>query len=358
MFRNVDKGRRRFVGLSWGLLRGFWVASVRGSLGLTLTVWFLVEANLSNGCLVVPRIDFVESLDHVGFNQPDAVQLVPQGGPIWLDVMGPPEKFELAGTGRQPLDQTIDFVGLLRGLSELCHEYITVEHPIRPCWVPFDPNQTMLFGMIEPVTRAPGVDDLLQLVRLKPEQFLHDLKAPFLHAPSSKLHRTVRDPEEDIRISVGQLSEGEIHHLGVFHRAVRQVHVNPPRRICHNNGELPENFEVKFPNVALDPLWWAHPFVCGLVRRFDRINPGTQLARCCRSDGVSLGLLTCCPSPIAGTTCCARPTVTGTTASRFRNEWLAVELIQPSNVGRVHLVVDELAHGPPHAICEERAVTE
>jgi len=61
------------------------------------------------------------------------------------------------------------------------------------------------------------------------------------------------DPEEDVSIV---LQDGNIKpsHLVVWQRAVRQFHVDVPRRVGHDHRKLAEHRHVQFPQVALDPL--------------------------------------------------------------------------------------------------------
>ena len=45
-----------------------------------------------------------------------------------------------------------------------------------------DPDEAVLLRVVQPVPRAPGADEALELVRLHPQDLLHALVAPDLHA--------------------------------------------------------------------------------------------------------------------------------------------------------------------------------
>jgi len=61
------------------------------------------------------------------------------------------------------------------------------------------------------------------------------------------------DPEEDVSI-VLQDGNAQPPHLVVRQRAVRQFHVDVPRRVGHDDGKLAEHGHVELAQVALDPL--------------------------------------------------------------------------------------------------------
>ena len=77
---------------------------------------------------------------------------------------------------------------------------------------------------------------------------------------ASRRRSPAGDPEEDVAV-VLQDGHVQLAHLVVAHRAVRQLHVDVPRRVGHHHGELTEDGHLEVTQVALHPLRhaeWLH----------------------------------------------------------------------------------------------------
>ena len=107
--------------------------------------------------------------------------------------------------------------------------------------------------MINPVARPSRANDPLQLVRLDPEQLLHKSVAPDVEALAAELHGAAGHPKKDDAVVLQHLN---VHppHLVVRHRAVRQLHVDIPRRIGHDDGEFTQHGHRERADVAVDEL--------------------------------------------------------------------------------------------------------
>ena len=70
---------------------------------------------------------------------------------------------------------------------------------------------------------------------------------------ASRRRSPAGDPEEDVAV-VLQDGHVQLAHLVVAHRAVRQLHVDVPRRVGHHHGELAEDGHLEVTQVALHPL--------------------------------------------------------------------------------------------------------
>ena len=64
-------------------------------------------------------VDCLESLDDVRLAQPYPVHLIAQRRPVGLGIVRPAEQLELALPRRQPLDQTVNLVRLVRSGADL-----------------------------------------------------------------------------------------------------------------------------------------------------------------------------------------------------------------------------------------------
>mmetsp|Transcript_24943 Transcript_24943/g.40396 ORF Transcript_24943/g.40396 Transcript_24943/m.40396 type:complete len:290 (+) Transcript_24943:407-1276(+) len=101
---------------------------------------------------------------------------------------------------------------------------------------------------------ASSPNDTLQLIGLDPQHFLFAVKAPSLHAFTRSLHHSASHPQEQQTIVVGELSHIHVEHLFVGECAVRQLHMNIPRRIRHNHTKLAEHRKIKCADITIHPL--------------------------------------------------------------------------------------------------------
>lgn len=65
------------------------------------------------------------------------------------------------------------------------------------------------------------------------------------------------DPEEDEAVILKD-RHVEVLHFVIGKRAIRQLHVDVPRRVGHHHRELAEHFHVERTHVALHPLLTQH----------------------------------------------------------------------------------------------------
>lgn len=75
-------------------------------------------------------------------------------------------------------------------------------------------------GLLEPVSRAPGPDEPLQLVRLDPDELVDPPISPEGKQLAGQLHGPACDPETQDAPVWLQRGEGEPPHLVVCHGAV------------------------------------------------------------------------------------------------------------------------------------------
>mmetsp|Transcript_52845 Transcript_52845/g.86285 ORF Transcript_52845/g.86285 Transcript_52845/m.86285 type:complete len:412 (-) Transcript_52845:211-1446(-) len=198
--------------------------------------------------LVVP-------LHNLIIHQADAIQLVPTGDPILMDVVWPTEEFQLGTIGKHALDQIVDLVRLPGGFAHLTHDHITVQIPVE-LWVAFDANQTVFLRVIDPVSSASCPDDALQLIGLHPDDLFNPFVSPEFEALPRQLHSTASDPEEDHPVLM-DVSHVQILHLLVRQGAIGQLHMNIPGRVRHHDAdETFEDGQGEGSQVAMNPLRW------------------------------------------------------------------------------------------------------
>ena len=95
---------------------------------------------------------FGELAGQILLDQMDPVQLVADGDPVGLDVVGPAEQLQLSRAGGKPLDDAVDLVGLVRGGPHLRHQHVAVQTLVHVRGVPLDADEAVLLAMVQPVT--------------------------------------------------------------------------------------------------------------------------------------------------------------------------------------------------------------
>ena len=95
---------------------------------------------------------FGELAGQILLDQMDPVQLVADGDPVGLDVVGPAEQLQLSRAGGKPLDDAVDLVGLVRGGPHLRHQNVAVQTLVHVRGVPLDADEAVLLAMVQPVT--------------------------------------------------------------------------------------------------------------------------------------------------------------------------------------------------------------
>ena len=94
---------------------------------------------------------FLELAGQVVLHQVDAVQLVANGDPVGLDVVGAAEQLQLAGARGQALDDAVYLVGLVRRGPHLRHQHVAVQLLVHVRGVPLDADEAVLLAVVQPV---------------------------------------------------------------------------------------------------------------------------------------------------------------------------------------------------------------
>merc|ERR1711920_350069 len=106
-------------------------------------------------------------------------------------------------------------------------------------------------------------NDTLQLIGLYPNNLFYPLVAPDAKTIAGELHCTTSHPKKYHPILM-DITNLEIADLVISERAIRQLHVNIPWRVCHNHADLAvEDFQRKCPHVTLYPL---RRYLCAFQR--------------------------------------------------------------------------------------------
>ncbi|KAH3659006.1 hypothetical protein OGATHE_006732 [Ogataea polymorpha] len=93
-----------------------------------------------------------------------------------------------------------------------------------------------------------------QLVRLHPCDLIHHLIPPFFQKVATSLYGSSCDPEKKETLFL-QLVHPNLKQIRVCQAGVIKVHMDGPAWICNDKSKIiPQNAEVKFRDVAIDPL--------------------------------------------------------------------------------------------------------
>ena len=95
---------------------------------------------------------FGELAGQILLDQMDPVQLVADGDPVGLDVVGPAEQLQLSRAGGKPLDDAVDLVGLVRGGPHLRHQNVAVQTLVHVRGISLDADEAMFLAVVQPVT--------------------------------------------------------------------------------------------------------------------------------------------------------------------------------------------------------------
>mmetsp|Transcript_44627 Transcript_44627/g.123679 ORF Transcript_44627/g.123679 Transcript_44627/m.123679 type:complete len:282 (-) Transcript_44627:1318-2163(-) len=208
--------------------------------------------------VVIPSNDLLVANAH-------AIELVTTCNPILMHVVGPAEQLQLQTVREHALYKIVYLVGLPGGLPNLADNDITIKVAIESR-ITFDANKAVLLCMVNPMACSPRADDALELVRLYPDDFLYSLVAPNLKTLPCQLHGSASHPQENHAIFV-DIPDLEVPNLVVREGAIRQLHVDVPWRVSHDDRYLVfENRQGENLEVALNPLGrQLHAFHCQLI---------------------------------------------------------------------------------------------
>ena len=197
-------------------------------------------------------VGLAKPLQHIRIHNVLPWQLIPDCNPPRTSIVRPSKELQLAPTREESLDQRVNLIRLSTGLPHFRDKRIAV-HVLVTFRVPLDSDQAVLLGMVEPVPGAAGPDDALELVCLDPDQLLHELVAPDVEALHPQLERATGDPQKNDAI-VRNSAQRELTHLEVLEGPVGKGHMNIPRRISHDDVNMPEHTKIEGPNIAVNPL--------------------------------------------------------------------------------------------------------